>query len=394
MTFLLAQQERSDFNGEIIKHTEHGDMSARDYYTRYFAKDIFSFLQNNPEFKSMPIFEYVMFEANDEGVISMNIQGIGGLAPYQKDAIRDSWTELNRTYPEVARDLFLYNFYKLGFDFSPLTFMNLAPTEVKQSLRVPSEDNPNRTYIDFLNQVLKGEFNVSSNEFAKQYLLNHSDNYRLVYQANSREAKKILSPLAFKAGEAQDRFILDVSNNKDAASMFVLSSDKKAKVMYFVPAIQIGGSVFIANGNAGDFNMSTTGTMEYVRMETLGSNNSKIYHADGFSTNKISPAAIAESIPEGTTSIIPEDMPKIQTPTFDRQSLIDSMAKELLAAFHRVGMDSLENGEPMTSKFIEDMILNPLSDEDLLGQAELIKKACRDNGIIMLDENGELMQGC
>lgn len=394
MTFLLAQQERSDFNGEIIKHTEHGDMSVRDYYTKYFAKDIFTFLQNNPEFKSMPIFEYVMFEANDEGVVSMNIQGIGGLAPYQKDAIRDSWTELNRTYPEIARDLFLYNFYKLGFDFSPLTFMNLAPTEVKQSLRVPSEDNPNRTYIDFLNQILKGEFNVSSNEFAKQYLLNHSDNYRLVYQANSREAKKILSSLAFKAGEAQDRFILDVSNNKDAASMFVLSSNKEAKVMYFVPAIQIGGSVFIANGNMGEFNMSTTGTMEYIRMETLGSNNSKIYHADGFSTNKISPATVAESIPEGNTSIILEDMPKTQIPTFDRQTLTGSMAKELLAAFHRVGMDSLKNGEPMTAKFIEDMILNPLSDEDLLGQAELIKKACRDNGIIMLDENGELMQGC
>lgn len=394
MTYLLAQQERSDFNGEITKHTEHGDMSTREYYTKYFAKDLFTFLQNNPEFKGMPIFEYVMFEADNEGTVSMNIQGIGGLAPYQKDAIRDSWTELNRTEPLIARDLFLYNFYKLGFDFSPLTFMNLAPTEVKQTLLVPSEDNPARTYVDFLNQILNGEFDVSHNEFAKQYILNHPDNYRLVYQANSREAKKILRPLAFEAGEAKSRFTLDVSSNKDAASMFVLSSDKKNGIMHFVPAIQIGGSVFIANGTSSDFNMSTTGTMEYIRMDTLGSNKSKNYHSDGFLTGKTSTMMASEDASTGSTSITADEAPRVETPSFDRQGLINSMAKELLDAMKRIGEDSLEDGSPMTVKFIEDMILNPLSDEDLLAQAELIKKACRENGVIMLDENGEPMQGC
>lgn len=394
MTYLLAQQERSDFNGEITKHTEHGDMSTREYYTKYFAKDLFTFLQNNPEFKDMPIFEYLMFEADNEGTISMNIQGIGGLAPYQKDAIRDSWTELNRTKPLIARDLFLYNFYKLGFDFSPLTFMNLAPTEVKQTLLVPSEDNPARTYVDFLNQILKGEFDVSHNKFAKQYILNHPDNYRLVYQAKSKEAKKILRPLAFEAGEAKSRFTLDVSSNKDAASMFVLSSDKKNGIMHFVPAIQISDSVFIANGTSSDFNMSTTGTMEYIRMDTLGSNKSKNYHSEGFSTGKTSTIMASEDASTGSTSITADEVPQVETPSFDRQGLINSMAKELLDAMKRIGEDSLEDGSPMTVKFIEDMILNPLSDEDLLAQAELIKKACRENGVIMLDENGEPMQGC
>lgn len=394
LTYLLAQQERSDFNGELTKHTEHGDMSTREYYTKYFAKDLFTFLQNNPEFKGMPIFEYLMFEADNEGTISMNIQGIGGLAPYQKDAIRDSWTELNRTKPLIARDLFLYNFYKLGFDFSPLTFMNLAPTEVKQTLLVPSEDNPTRTYVDFLNQVLHGDFDVSHNEFAKQYILNHPDNYRLVYQAKSKEAKKILKPLAFEAGEAKSRFTLDVSSNKDAASMFVLSSDKKNGIMHFVPAIQIGGSVFIANGTSSDFNMSTTGTMEYIRMDTLGSNKSKNYHSEGFSTGKTSTMMASEDASTGSTSITADEAPQVETPSFDRQGLINSMAKELLDAMKRIGEDSLEDGSPMTVKFIEDVILNPLSDEDLLDQAELIKKACRENGVIMLDENGEPMQGC
>lgn len=394
MTYLLAQQERSDFNGELTKHTEHGDMSTREYYTKYFAKDLFTFLQNNPEFKGMPIFEYLMFEADNEGTISMNIQGIGGLAPYQKDAIRDSWTELNRTKPLIARDLFLYNFYKLGFDFSPLTFMNLAPTEVKQTLLVPSEDNPTRTYVDFLNQVLHGDFDVSHNEFAKQYILNHPDNYRLVYQANSKEAKKILRPLAFEAGEAKSRFTLDVSSNKDAASMFLLSYNKTNGIMHFVPAIQIGGSMFIAKGVCSEFNMSLTGTMEYIRMDTLGSNKSKNYHSEGFSTGKTSTMIASEDTSTGSTSITADEAPQVETLSFDRQGLVNSMAKELLDAMKRIGEDSLEDGSPMTVKFIEDMILNPLSDEDLLAQAELIKKACRENGVIMLDENGEPMQGC
>lgn len=38
--------------------------------------------------------------------------------------------------PDLARDLFLYNYYKLGFTFSPLAFMNLAPTKVKQAIKV------------------------------------------------------------------------------------------------------------------------------------------------------------------------------------------------------------------------------------------------------------------
>lgn len=149
MVYLLSNQERSEFNGSLPKQTQHGLMTTREYYTKWFAKDLLNHLEVNPQMKSMPIFAYMLpevkevknpatGESTDE--ISINIQGIGGLAPYMKDEIRESWADLARN-PEtsqIATDLFLYNFYKLGFNFSPKAFMNLAPTEVKENIKVPS----------------------------------------------------------------------------------------------------------------------------------------------------------------------------------------------------------------------------------------------------------------
>lgn len=148
MVYLLSNQERSEFNGSLPKQTQHGLMTTREYYTKWFAKDLLNYLEINPQMKSMPIFAYMLpevkevknpatGESTDE--ISINIQGIGGLAPYMKDEIRESWADLARN-PEtsqIATDLFLYNFYKLGFNFSPKAFMNLAPTEVKEMIKVP-----------------------------------------------------------------------------------------------------------------------------------------------------------------------------------------------------------------------------------------------------------------
>ncbi len=151
MVYLLSNQERSEFNGSLPKQTQHGLMTTRGYYTKWFAKDLLGHLEANPQMKSIPIFAYMIpevkevknpatGESTDE--ISINIQGIGGLAPYMKDEIRESWADLARN-PEtsqIAIDLFLYNFYKLGFNFSPKAFMNLAPTEVKEMLKVPSNN--------------------------------------------------------------------------------------------------------------------------------------------------------------------------------------------------------------------------------------------------------------
>lgn len=221
MVYLLSNQERSEFNGSLPKQTQHGLMTTREYYTKWFAKDLLNHLEANPQMKSMPIFAYMLpevkevknpatGESTDE--ISINIQGIGGLAPYMKDEIRESWADLARN-PEtsqIATDLFLYNFYKLGFNFSPKAFMNLAPTEVKENIKVPTADG-DRSYVDFMNEIMEDKFNINAETFARQYMLNHLDNKRFGLDAKSKTVLGILKPLAIQAGVARNEFTLDLS---------------------------------------------------------------------------------------------------------------------------------------------------------------------------------------
>ena len=49
MVYLMSQQELSDFNGNLPKNdTGHGPMTVREYYTNWFAKDLFNELEANP----------------------------------------------------------------------------------------------------------------------------------------------------------------------------------------------------------------------------------------------------------------------------------------------------------------------------------------------------------
>ena len=417
LVHLLSLQEQSDFNGEGAIQTRHGVMTNREYYTKYFANDVFEYLEEHPEVKSLPLFDYLILDENPvTGDNTINVQGVGGLAPYQKEALRDSWSELNKINPELSKGLFMFSFYKLGFDFSPMSFMNLAPTDVKQSIKVPGTDssgnfNENRTYVDFMRQVLEGKIGINYNDFIQQYLLNHTDNKSLVYNVKSKTAKRIVEPLVVNklTYGYNDSFVLDASTLKDAFDMFVLESDKESKITRFRPALKIGNAIYIAESGGLAFNESTTGTMTYVRYDAVGSKHSKAYSAAGImqrversiqnqqqeqnTQEQQEQPQPMESQPEpGNTSVLPEQLAHPEN--FSREDVMDAMAEELLKGFQRIGLDSLEDGSPMTVKFIKDMILNPLDDSDLMAQVEIIRKACRENNIIMLDEEGNPMQGC
>lgn len=81
------------------------------------------------------------------------LQDVGGLHPQAKEEIKESWASLvnvdeygdyiNEDNAKLAVDLFKYCFYKLGYDFSYATFMDLAPTAVKEAVTVTREHNHN-----------------------------------------------------------------------------------------------------------------------------------------------------------------------------------------------------------------------------------------------------------
>lgn len=79
------------------------------------------------------------------------MQDVGGMDADTKEEIRESWAYLMEVkddgyfdsveMAELGRDLFMYCYYQLGFDFSPISFMHLAPTAVKDNIPVPRSES-------------------------------------------------------------------------------------------------------------------------------------------------------------------------------------------------------------------------------------------------------------
>lgn len=382
LVYMLSQQEDSLFNGEMP--TKDG-IPAREYYTKHFAKEVFNTLGSNPDLKSLPLFQYMQFVTNEKtGDISMNVQGIGGLAPYQKDELKGSWAELLKTEPDLARDLFMYNFYKLGFTFSPLAFMNLAPTELKLAIKVgrkwdSSANDGNgawveRSYVDFLNDVKEGTVTANSEKFAKQYILNHLDNRRLVFTAKGSNLK-YLKTLVYKNGEAVSNFTLDVNKLGDDAKNYTIKGSTLPKnCVAFRPCIVVDGITYICDSSNDKFNVSYDGSITYYKVSQLGTTNKSLQYVSD-SESRLTDNEQYDNNMEGNSSqeFIPENTPN----SFNREEAINQIIDY-----------GIKNGEFMAEQ-VESIkeYLNSQSDVDLSDTVNAIRNEIQNSGLT--DNTGE-----
>lgn len=382
LVYMLSQQEDSLFNGEMP--TKDG-IPAREYYTKHFAKEVFNTLESNPDLKSLPLFQYMQFVTNEKtGDISMNVQGIGGLAPYQKDELKGSWAELLKTEPDLARDLFMYNFYKLGFTFSPLAFMNLAPTELKLAIKVgrkwdSSANDGNgawveRSYVDFLNDVKEGTVTANSEKFAKQYILNHLDNRRLVFTAKGSNLK-YLKTLVYKNGEAVSNFTLDVNKLGDDAKNYTIKDSTLPKnCVAFRPCIVVDGITYICDSSNDKFNVSYDGSITYYKVSQLGTTNKSLQYVSD-SESRLTDNEQYDNNMGGNSSqeFIPENTPN----SFNREEAINQIIDY-----------GIKNGEFMAEQ-VESIkeYLNSQSDVDLSDTVNAIRNEIQNSGLT--DNTGE-----
>lgn len=397
MVYLLAQQEDSLFNGDV---PAKDGIPAREYYTKHFAKILFNTLESNTSYKSLPIFQYMQFDVNEESEeVNANIQDIGGLVPYQKDEIRESWAELMEETPDLARDLFLYNYYKLGFTFSPLAFMNLAPTRVKQAIKVGKKSNDggktweDRTYVDFLNDVLKGNLmdKVDINNFVEQYVRNHTDNRKLVFSPTGTNLSFIKKE-AIKNKVVQSTFTLDVQKLGEDKNIWLLPSSDKS-IRAFRPFLMIEGVLYMADnsryGDFEDFNISNCDVIEYRKVSKLGDTNKSLQYLSN--SNSESKYEAPSSPKEGSTAADPEGLsPKV--PEFDKKQVVNEIVKEMMPSLIKYRFTMAEEAESMKNILIQD--LNSESESLLQAQVQAIRNAIRENGLIVLDEEGNPKQSC
>lgn len=382
LVYMLSQQEDSLFNGEMP--TKDG-IPAREYYTKHFAKEVFNTLESNPDLKSLPLFQHMQFVTNEKtGDTSMNVQGIGGLAPYQKDELKESWAELLKTEPDLARDLFMYNFYKLGFTFSPLAFMNLAPTELKLAIKVgrkwdSSANDGNgawveRSYVDFLNDVKEGTVTANSEKFAKQYILNHLDNKRLVLTAKG-SIYKLIKDDVYKNNETVSSFTLNGGKLGDDAKYFTIKDSSLPKnVIAFRPCIVIDGVIYMCESGNDKFNVSYDGSITYYKVSQLGTTNKSLQYVSD-SESRLTDNEQYDNNMEGNSSqeFIPENTPN----SFNREEAINQIIDY-----------GIKNGEFMAEQ-VESIkeYLNSQSDVDLSDTVNAIRNEIQNSGLT--DNTGE-----
>lgn len=397
MVYLLAQQEDSLFNGDV---PAKDGIPAREYYTKHFAKILFNTLESNPSYKSLPIFQYMQFDVNEESEeVNANIQDIGGLVPYQKDEIRESWAELMEETPDLARDLFLYNYYKLGFTFSPLAFMNLAPTRVKQAIKVGKKSNDggktweDRTYVDFLNDVLKGNLmdKVDINNFVEQYVRNHTDNRKLVFSPTGTNLSFIKKE-AIKNKVVQSTFTLDVQKLGEDKNIWLLPSSDKS-IRAFRPFLMIEGVLYMADnsryGDFEDFNISNCDVIEYRKVSKLGDTNKSLQYLSN--SNSESKYEAPSSPKEGSTAADPEGLsPKV--PEFDKTPIIKEIVSQMIPALIKQRFIMQESASKVKEAFQEELLSN--NRKELEAKVKSIRDNIKKYGLLVLDEKGNPKPSC
>lgn len=398
LAFLLYAREGGLFNAEQPMNIEGQTMKARDYYLNVFPKRLFDTITKYPELKKFMILSPDFLEFSSEvnkktgaSKTVIKISNVGGLVSHQEDALKESIEELAVDYPYIVRDLFMYSFYKTGFNYSPFAFMNIIPNSVKESIIVDQEqigdDMKYITYPEFLRRLLdpnNSGIEINPNEFAQQYILNHTDNYNLVF-APKGSALDEIEGIYNKGGAFNNDFTLD-SGKGNISKLYVIGKNSKGQLL-FRPCLKIKGMLYIAKGDGDTFNASSSGSITYERVYSLGTTNKELRFLSP--TEELGKYGIIEDdYFVGNTSITPEE----DNTTFDRVTHIRTLAEDFKKAFDAADMRD-EQGELMSlNTFIA--WLSDKADEDLKQTIEVVRKACRKDGILVLNEKGDLMENC
>lgn len=419
--YLLSQKQTGSFYGNGIHHKKDGTSTTnREYYIKDFPIELFEYLQENPGDKELPIFEFMTFGSTDKDdptKISIKMSDIGGIdKSYSKEDIIDSWKDIHAKNPTFANELFLYNFYKLGFDFSPFSFMNLAPIEVKNSIIVEYNYNSVTgkydipvTYTEFLNRVLEGKEKIlNEDDFIKQFILNFTDNYNIVYNINAKSQiknnvfKNFIEP-AYKNNTIPAKFTIDLTITNSQFDEVQLGQDeelekynkdqKVQKMFAFKPVIILNNEfVYMAIGDGPKFNYSSTGQMTYVRVNKQGIKNKEVkYQQTGEILNEDGINNEFDNIFEATSTDNSTDMSEMSIPVKNdaKTALTNDIIESLI--IQDIGKEkiTIEDIETNRESYEQGLLTN--SDAKLNGIIEQVKETAVEKGV--KDDTGEILCG-
>ena len=373
-------------------------------------------------------------------VVTLSIDEVSAMEQSDKQEITDAWLDLynSEKYRDVAEKLFFHGFFNGGLGFSAKTIMHLCPTIIKANIPVTVknehiEGSEDISYAEFLNNILDGKHALSylPQDFYKMFILNNINLWDFKHHIYNRKDVTLVSTMV-------NNGILDIDSSSSLFEKITYSAEGKT---YYVPIIsysdpKTGEKVYLMANNTTEgmlFNQANKDTsIQYVKVDVLGEGNVKNYSTT--LNDAISSSAVFEDAGETSESItieegaeVTEPSKRISTEEAAENELIEELAtayseylytmmtkhadimeswnEEQLNIFvpfmYSIGVDfeSLYGAVDL-KKTIKDMIRksferDKLDNNDVFNQKiKNIREACRENGILVLDEFGNLKKNC
>ncbi len=383
LCYLLALQDRSAFNGEAPSPIE--GVTLREYFTtNRFIADVLEEYTNNPELQSHPFFSYLEVGETRDGSLYFYVPQVMGFKSAQKDDFKNAWASLLETHPSLARNFFMYNFYRAGNTFSFLSFNHLAPSVLKESIPVPTNDGQRRTYKEFLEEILRGEYSgLNIEDFMVEFILNHTDNNQLVYTPTGKIKNRLLKLASSNSGRPLESFEIDLSGKNNYLSNYVVLSSGKSSTA-FKPAIKLGSDVYIAQSGESMFNVSASPKITYVRVnKELGKTNVFTHYFGDLNT------IINDEEGNTNNNSIEDPSRNDSDPVISFDAAVDALAEEMV----NVG---LRRNKILAKR----AILSKVNDRsktipELENIASELGIECEQGKKVkLIDDNGNLQWGC
>lgn len=187
----------SDFyQSYMLISSEAIDSSKLMWYIDKYPAEFIKLLKEDESLKSNPLCAAIRLDvAKQSGRPILKIDTTGVDSDY-KESLMSGWADLVKTHSNVAKDLFIYNFFRGGIVFNPQTFMGLVPYQVKESIEGYNESYSNPARIEPYIVI-------------DQFIRNYSSNNQIVPTVKSLEGlNKLDKPV--KIGDT-----VTIENSKD-----------------------------------------------------------------------------------------------------------------------------------------------------------------------------------
>lgn len=329
--YLLQNDENSLLNPSKIRDDE----SIVSYTLKDFPKFIAEIkAKEDPNYAKYSFDDY--FElVSEEGSLKVIPQDTGGISPEQIDVIRAEINDLNETHG-FGEDLFYYSFFTSGFNFNHLSFINLIPTKVKETIVVAKGYNgENITYYQYLRNIKDGNGHslINPADFCLKYALNHPNNDKIVYKPKGK-----IKGVIEKLSTGQSEFtIKETEAGRSINSLIVGVTDD---TIYFRPVLNINGRLFVANGNGPLRNESVVKSITYREVRPLGDGVS-IFYSD-IDVSKVKEEAIIPVTDNGNTGIIPEEQAQTDE---EKESIVNEIFEHLIKQMYELSEETVDKNK-------------------------------------------------